>query len=239
MKRNLFICVFCLLLSSSLLNTLRGNPQLSAQMPVFDFGTIREGVNATVSFIITNTSSKKIKINEIRTFASCVLSRPLESKELEPGDSLQLEYVFESLGYGGADIDKPIEILYNDKKHSPLVLRVRGKVLPLESHQAPVGEVVYNFSVVIDLRSPERFHQEHLLGAINVPLEKLEEWVSQIGPNLSEDIVVYLYSEEGREADRAAFSLRKKGFSQFISLVGGLKEWKNQQGNRLLVSGKF
>lgn len=218
---------------------IHATPKLTAEKSVFNFGTIREGANATVKFKITNTGSKKVQIQEIRTFAACVESGPLPRHHLQPGESLELEYVFESLGYGGASVDKKIEVHYNNPTQSPLQLRVKGKVLALESYQAPLGELTYNFFVLIDIRPQKNFVKEHIIGAINVPVEKISEWAAKASKNISGELIIYLYSEDGNKSDETVKMLRKKGFSQCISIVGGLKEWKHQYGDKFLVSGKW
>jgi len=213
-------------------------PKLTANKSYFDFGSIREGMNVPVKFKITNTGTKKLKILEIRTFSSCVQSRPLTKNTLASGESIELEYVFESLGYGGVSIGKQIEIHYNNSALSPLRLNVRGKVFPLESYQAPMGELIYNFFVLIDIRPSEQFIKEHIIGAINVPYEKIEDWATSVAKSISDEVIIYLYSEDGTESDNAANLLQKKGYSQYLSIVGGMKEWKNQHGKKFLVSGK-
>lgn len=115
------------------------HPELKTDKTIYDFHTIKEGVNAPVWFTLTNSGPHQVKIKEIRTFASCVQSRPVTDKVLKPGKSLRLDFVFESLVYGGAIINKPIEIHYNDPKKSPLNLYVKGKITPLEEFQAPIG----------------------------------------------------------------------------------------------------
>ncbi len=213
--------------------------ELAAEKAIFDFGTVREGAIARVNFIIANKSSKEVEIREIRTFAACVEARPLGNRFLAPGKKLELDFIFESLGYGGATVDKRIEIHYNNARLSPLRLSVKGKVLPLEPYQAPIGELTYNFFVLVDVRPPESFVQEHILGAINVPYENIGQWVSTASKSFSDELIIYLCCEDGTRSDQAAKMLREKGYSQFISLVGGLKEWKNQMGRKFLVSGKF
>jgi len=59
------------------------------------------------------------------------------------------------------------------------------------------------------------------MGAINIPYQKIEDWAAAVADAVTEDIVIYLYSEDGRESDQAAKRLRTKGFSQYLSLVGG------------------
>jgi len=222
-----------------LLPSLLPAQELFAEKPVFDFGTIKEGMNVNVSFTILNKSSKKGELREVRTFAACVEASPLASRALAPGEKMTLDFVFQSLGYGGAAVDKNIEIHYNNARLSPLTLKVKGKVLALEPFQSPIGELTYNFFVLIDLRPPEGFAREHIIGAINVPSKMIEQWVSEISKSLSGELVIYLYCEDGTESDRAAKMLRDKGYSQFISIVGGLDEWKNQMGRKFLISGKI
>jgi rhodanese-related sulfurtransferase len=213
--------------------------QLAADKLVFDFGTIREGMNVSVYFTISNIGPKKAQIKEIRTFAACVESRPLGQRSLAPGEKITLDFLFESLGYGGATVNKNIEIHYDNPSLSPLKLSVRGKVLALEPYQAPIGEMTYNFFVLVDLRPQESFAKEHIIGAINVPSKVIDHWVSEVSRSFSAELIIYLYCEDGTESDRAAKALREKGYSQFISLVGGLKEWKQQLGTKFLVSGKI
>lgn len=213
--------------------------ELTADRLTFDFGTIQEGTNVSVNFTVLNKSSKKAQLKEIRTFAACVEARPLGQPSLAPGERIALDFIFQSLGYGGAVVDKTIEIHYDNPSLSPLKLKVKGKVLALEPYQAPIGEMTYNFFVLVDVRQPESFVKEHILGAINVPWAAIDQWVSEVSKSLSAELIIYLYCEDGTESDRTAARLRKKGYSQFISLVGGLKEWKNQLGKKFLVSGKI
>lgn len=231
--------IFCLVL---FLSRLPAFPQEASELTsdklTFDFGTIKEGTSARVTFTIFNTGAKEVQIREIRTFSSCVEARPLAQRNLAPGKKLILEYIFESLGYGGASVNKDIEIHYNNNRLSPLRLKVKGKVLSLEPYQAPLGELTYNFFVLIDIRSGQSFAQEHIIGAINVPFAKIDKWAADVSQVISDELIIYLYSEDGTESDKAAKMLRDKGYSQYISLVGGLKEWKNQRGKKFLISGR-
>ena len=239
MEKVKIIHFFCLVLFLSRLPAFpREAPELTSDKLTFDFGTVREGANARVTFTIINTGNKEVQIREIRTFSACVEARPLAQRNLPPGKKLTLEYIFESLGYGGVSVNKSIEIHYNNNKLSPLMLNVKGKVLSLEPYQAPLGELSYNFFVLIDIRSEQSFAQEHIIGAINVPLEKIDKWAADVSQVISDELIIYLYSEDGTESDKAAKMLRDKGHSQYISIVGGLKEWKNQKGKRFLISSR-
>lgn len=94
----------------------------------FDFGTISEGENALVFFKLQNHSSKPVRSAEVHYFVACVQSVPFEKKWIEPAQSLELHYVFESLGYGGVIVNKEIEV-YVEKMKYPLKLSVTGNVL--------------------------------------------------------------------------------------------------------------
>lgn len=221
-----------------LVSAPREAPELVPEKSTFDFGTVREGVNVPVNFTVVNRGSKEVHIQQIRTFAACVEARPPSKHTLAPGEKILLEYIFESLGYGGATLNKQIEIHYNNRKLSPLKLSVRGKVIPLEPHQAPLGELTYNFFVLVDIRQPDSYAKEHIIGAVNVPLDNIHQWASAVAKSVSDELIIYLYSEDGKESDKAAKMLRAKGYSQYLSIVGGLKEWKNQNGKKFLISGK-
>jgi rhodanese-related sulfurtransferase len=211
--------------------------QIRVRPQIFDFGTVQEGIDVPVRFTLINTGKQSERIKEIRTFAACVESQPVGNPLLEPGDSLRLDYVFESLGYGGVAIDKKIEV-YRDGTKAPLVLRVRGKVRAMEAHQVPVGEMAYNFFVLIDIRPVEDFRREHLIGAIHLPARRLRSWLEKYKERLSSEMVVYIYSGKGEESDRLAKNLREAGFRQCVSLVGGLAEWKRRYGVKWIVAGE-
>jgi rhodanese-related sulfurtransferase len=239
MKKSIeFISFFCFYLFL-LFIPIHADKILSVKKKSFDFGTVQEGIHVPVSFVIANSGTTTVKLKQIRTFASCVQSRPISNKRLKPGKSVKLEFIFESLGYGGISVNKLIEIHYNNPDSSPLQLRVQGEVTPLQSFQAPLGEIVYNFFVFIDLRSKDQFKKEHIIGAINIPAENIEQWVKKNAKRLSSEMIIYLFSKDGKVSDRMAHKLQEDGYMPFISIVGGLKEWKRQYGTKWLISGKF
>jgi len=217
-----------------------GNAQsdISADKKVYDFGVIREGKNTPVTFTLKNNSTKPMRIRETRTFAACVESAPLTDNLILPGDTLTLHYIFESLGYGGITVNKKIEV-YFYKKKNPLILQVTGRILPLQKYQAPVGEVSYNFFVLIDIREHDEFVKEHIIGAVHIPLDKVNEWVQHSVARLPEELILYVISERGITSDETVKQLHQKGYEQFFSIVGGMEEWKKQQGRELLISGTY
>jgi len=225
-----------LLLVALTVSNMRASEALKANPAVFDFGTIREGQHAQVRFSVINAGTETIAIREIRTFAACIEPKPVPVQNLEPGATLDLAYVFASLGYGGIRVDKKIEIHYN--KANVLTLRVTGQVLALEKYQAAPAELAYNFFAVVDIRPRKDYFAEHILGAIHVPEDKLVRWADSIAGSISSDMIIYLCCDNGQRSDFYAQKLRSKGLPQFVSLVGGLNEWKMQQNEKWLITGE-
>lgn len=123
---------------------------------------------------------------------------------------------------------------YNNPACSPLEISVSARILAPEPYQALIGELWYGFYVLVDVGNPDAYVIEHIVGSINVPLQLLEDWTAKI-PNY---ILIYLISENGEKSDLAAKMLRENGFSECVSLVGGLEEWKWRCcKNELLISG--
>lgn len=231
---SLLSCRLWFIIPLTILILFPAQAQLKADKSVFDFGQIREGINIPVKFKLTNTGSQTIKLKEIRTFAACVQKSPLEKTTLGPGESIELDYVFESLGYGGANIEKEIQIFY-EGSDLPLTIKFKGTVSPLEDYQAPVGEVIYNFFALIDIRPPYLYQREHILGAINIPAEQILAWATDVAPYVTDDMIIYIYDENGHLADEIVKKLRAKGHLQYVSLVGGLQEWKKQYGQKGVI----
>jgi rhodanese-related sulfurtransferase len=217
--------------------SLFAQSEIEVTPKTFDFGTVQEGVNVPVNFRITNSGKHNLKVKEIRTFAACVETQPIKKRQLRPGEYLDLQYEFESLGYGGVDIEKKIEVIHN-RSSDPLILQVKGRIKALKSHQVPFGEMVYNFFILIDIRPFDRFQQEHILGAIHIPSEEIIPWVKRVASRFSEELVVYLYSEDGSKSDEIAIILQGKGYHQFVSLVGGFREWKRQYKKKWVIGGE-
>ncbi len=76
--------------------------------------------------------------------------------------------------------------------------------------------------VVLDVRDREEFAEEHIPGAINVPLSELEAYL----PRLPRDktIVVYCRYTACHLSPSAAPVLAENGF-RVQELIGGIEEW--------------
>lgn len=79
--------------------------------------------------------------------------------------------------------------------------------------------------VLIDVRNPEEWENEHISNARNIPLHQLEKTIREFESN--QEIVTICGIGGGRSA--AAYSILKRyGFHNAKLLKGGLQAWKNE-----------
>ena len=83
-------------------------------------------------------------------------------------------------------------------------------------------EKPHQFAAVgVDVRTPEEFAAGHLDGAINVPVDELEQRLSELG---SQDQALVLYCRGGSRSASATRALRKAGFTKVHDL-GAMSNW--------------
>jgi rhodanese-related sulfurtransferase len=87
---------------------------------------------------------------------------------------------------------------------------------------------------LIDVLSEEHFEEEHIPGAINIPLDRIaSEAIEKFDKD--EEIVVYCKDEDCGASPKAAEKLEKLGFRNVKDFEGGLKTWK-EAGNEIQSS---
>ncbi|MGK9173414.1 thiosulfate sulfurtransferase PspE [Yokenella regensburgei] len=72
----------------------------------------------------------------------------------------------------------------------------------------------------VDVRVPEQFQQEHIQGAVNIPLKDIQ--AGQVH-SLSRDDTLYLYCNSGRQATLAQEKLQQLGYQHVIN-KGGMNQ---------------
>jgi len=198
-----------------------------------NLGKIREGIKTSVTFTLVNKGEAdaiNISVHDLSKGGCTAVSRV---SYLAADDSVKMNFIFETLGYAGKKVTRKIELKYDNSKLSPLILSVSAEVLPNKDYQVPIGELYYNFFVLIDVRNENAFRKGHIAGAINIPDEKVLSWASK----LNKDFIIYLYSDDGKKSDILAEKLRKNGFTEALSIIGGINEWKRRYGNRVIIDG--
>ncbi len=82
--------------------------------------------------------------------------------------------------------------------------------------------------LLLDVRTREEFKEEHINGALNIPVQEIESRIGELRKYKNFEIVVYCRS--GNRSKRASEILVKNGFKKVYNLVGGIIEWKKQIG---------
>lgn len=95
-------------------------------------------------------------------------------------------------------------------------------VSPNELHDMLHGD---DDIVVIDVLSPEYFRKQHLPKAINIPLDHLEELVTELIEH-HRKIVVYCYNSECQASVQAAQKLVEMGYEDVADLEVGIEGYK-------------
>lgn len=75
--------------------------------------------------------------------------------------------------------------------------------------------------IVIDVREPAKFSNQHIEGAEHIPLPELASAIKQRHPNKEARVVVY--SDHGVLSQHAATLLRTLGYKNVFDLAGGIK----------------
>ena len=70
--------------------------------------------------------------------------------------------------------------------------------------------------VLVDVRTPEEYRTGHKEGALNIPVDEVEQLAPQLLPD--KNAVILLYCRTGKRADKAMETLRKMGYSHLENL---------------------
>ncbi len=210
--------------------TLVAAPKIAVDNAVYDFGTVLEGVFVTHKFLLSNVGDEPLTITSVRTSCGCTATA-LSKTNLEPGESVELEANLDTLHFKGR-ISKSIYVESNDPEDVRLTLRLTGIVTQQAPYHIAISDFNYLFYLLIDIRDNEDYATSHLMGAINIPLAELDDWVSR----LPEGVLIILYDQDGTQGDLAAQVLIDKGFPDAKSLMGGFDEWMNIYKNKFTIS---
>ena len=64
--------------------------------------------------------------------------------------------------------------------------------------------------LVIDVRTPKEFEADHIPGSVNIPLDELEQKISEM--KLAKDTTIVTMCEHGGRSSNAAMELQKMGY---------------------------
>lgn len=100
--------------------------------------------------------------------------------------------------------------------------RVGAKVTALQATQL----INQGKTVVVDVRSPEDFAAGHIRDAKNIPLKELKGRIAELEKFKARPVVVVCNKD--LQSNKAASILKKEGFGEAVSLLGGMQEWQTQ-----------
>jgi len=82
-------------------------------------------------------------------------------------------------------------------------------------------------AVLVDTRSPEHFQAGHIVNAVNIPVNELDQASKKLPKGKKRPVVIYCHS--GRTSMKACQQLEKQGFEQIFNLKGGINAWVNDK----------
>ena len=80
--------------------------------------------------------------------------------------------------------------------------------------------------VVVDIRDKKTYEGGHIVDAINIPLAKLKEGVTELEKYREKPLVVVC--QLGNQSGEAVKLLEEKGFASVVRMSGGMTEWQTQ-----------
>lgn len=97
---------------------------------------------------------------------------------------------------------------------------------PVTAEQVVELQQTGHAPVLLDVRHADEFHDGHIAGALNIPVEQLATRASALGVPRDHEIVVYCVS--GRRAARAQDTLQSLGYTHVRLLDGSLNAWRQR-----------
>jgi rhodanese-related sulfurtransferase len=227
MKKLILTLILCAALSAFVF----GAPAINVVMPVYDFGSVFEGIAVAHTFTIKNTGDEILEISGVNASCGCTTAA-LDNTSIEPGESVALDVLVNTTGFGGT-ISKSITVYSNDPGSPLFSLRVTGQVMKSDPYHISASDAYYLLYALIDLRPVDEFEAHHFLGAVNLPLDGLSDALAE----LPHETFIILYDAAGDTVADAALALRTEGFAFVHTLVGGINEWVYQYGLKNILSG--
>ncbi len=81
-------------------------------------------------------------------------------------------------------------------------------------------------AVVLDIREKKVFDKGHVVNAINIPLAKLDERITELDKYKEKPLIIVC--QMGQQSSDAVKKLEARAFSQVYKMTGGLSEWQAQ-----------
>ncbi len=109
---------------------------------------------------------------------------------------------------------------------SALLAYINSKIAKgVTPHQATLLINKHN-SIVLDVRERKDFDRGHIVDALNIPLAKLHERITEL--DKKKEVPIVVVCQMGHQSGDAVKALEAKGFAQAVKMSGGMTEWQVQ-----------
>ncbi len=102
-------------------------PKLVFDKTQYDYGQVKAGDQVVVNFTLTNNGKEKLLIRKIKPNCGCTVTS-LKSNKIRPGDSVELQVVFDTTGRKGRQY-KTVTVFSNDPTASAQMLTLKAQVI--------------------------------------------------------------------------------------------------------------
>ena len=116
-----------------------------------------------------------------------------------------------------------IVLMFPGKAAAPSEMAASPSPDAAEISVAEAYDRIQQGAFVLDVRSQAEWDEFHLKGSTLIPLEELSDRVAELPQD--EEIVVVCRS--GRRSRLAAATLMEAGFTNVVSMEGGLQDWRD------------
>lgn len=100
--------------------------------------------------------------------------------------------------------------------------RMGAKLTPLQATQV----INQGKTLILDVRSPADFATGHIRDAKNIPLKELKARIAELDKFKARPVIVVC--AKGLQSAKATAQLKKEGYTEAASLLGGLDAWQAQ-----------
>ncbi|MAM71414.1 MAG: sulfurtransferase [Gammaproteobacteria bacterium] len=80
--------------------------------------------------------------------------------------------------------------------------------------------------IVVDIRDKKSFDKGHIVDAVNIPLAKLDERITELDKHKEKPMIVVC--QMGHQSGEALRKLETKGHTRVYRMSGGIAEWQSQ-----------
>ena len=224
-QKNICVLVlsFLVVFSLSVVETDgRGAPNLVvAEGDQIELGKATEGEIRKGHFTLINDGDSELKIQNFIITCSCLKILNRNPGKLKPGESVKVNFLFDTAHFGGKETRKDV-IIFSNSPESPDKLSISIKVKKKNSYQFLSEGFEEKLDTLVDIRPEKKYNQGHIIGAINVPESEFKSFLEKVPSN----IPLLIYSQNGDSSERLAKELSKTVHENLKSLIGGYEQWK-------------